>query len=731
MNIESAPHVRASASRPRHDKHQSSPILEDTRDDKSNQNNKPRDWASGIPVHLDDNTDGYYCCGCGIRRSDEHHRARKFTAGDPAWRNFCKPCHAKHLDSGDDRAMKAYAHPIKRGQKLVKNFCAHCMKRVSRKACIPNETLLGSSSDESDSLSNVPYLDAAYPIRRIPAKDAPYPAFHQNEAMKMNFDASNCAEETDSTSADRSPSNSVGERLRTRRSARVSDSTPLKEDQPGPECLAINRHEDNSEDTPTMSMKYRAPDVTDGPMQLSHQATNDDNVSDICSMIRTHNSPTAKRSNDAPATPKAPITARNDGFDFDSSLLTSDSNSPSKRATFNECVEVRTSPTYWQREHCEGDGHYAHFRHEHYHEELREGQKAIPLKDPLKDPDGHSARQIRMPRFSVDEESFNSWSVPGAGLDAFTASDFGSSSFPDTSGGNQSCSSTAYVPEGYNSADDSVFRNGARGSGKARSNPCNRPYQSPNGNDSSCGQGKENQPCPTSPIAPERPYTSFGSPDGHRSSEKNRWTNRYPQHNASRSEQRDGPCAGHAGSSWGPEDSNSYHASQSARSDGYPGMYSDSFRDYQAHKYTTFIDEVSPKDQRVSSGDQNFHQNSFDHQCTQPHHQQTSSKHWDYNDTRDFNIQEGFKEPRLRSYHSFPGHSAGQESNSEYHISNDTDVPLEFTNTSNDPIQKPMPKLPFVGFAMEIPDDMSDSDVHNLLIPGCDDYVPWHGMSST
>lgn len=163
MNIESAPHVRASASRSRHDKHQSSPILEDTRDDMSNQNNKPRDWASGIPVHLDDNTDGYYCCGCGIRRSDEHHRARKFTAGDPAWRNFCKPCHAKHLDSGDDRAMKAYgnfcfgcgfarsshfnkAHPIKRGQKLVKNFCAHCMKRVSRKACIPNETLLGSVS---------------------------------------------------------------------------------------------------------------------------------------------------------------------------------------------------------------------------------------------------------------------------------------------------------------------------------------------------------------------------------------------------------------------------------------------------------------------------------------------------------------------------------------------------------------------------------------------------------
>ncbi|KAJ0163889.1 Dolichyl-diphosphooligosaccharide--protein glycosyltransferase subunit stt3 [Colletotrichum tanaceti] len=748
MIIGSVPHVRVSASLSRHDEHQSSSILEDTRDDKSSQNNTPHDWESVIPVHLDDNTDGYYCCGCGIRRSDEHHRARKFTAGDPAWRNFCRPCHAKHLASGDDRTMKAYgnfcfgcgfarsshfnkAHPIKRGQKPVKNFCAHCMKRVSRKAYIPTETLLGSSSDESDSEWSGPHLDEAFRIRRVPAKDASPPAFHQNEAMKMNFDSSDCAEETDSTSAYRSPSKSVGERLRTRRSARASDSTPLKEDQTSSECLIINRHEDNSEDTPKMSMKYRAPDVTDGPIQVSHQATNDDNAPDIGNLIRTHNSLTAKRSNDPPATPKAPTTARNGGFDMGSSLLTSDSNSPSKRATFNERVEVRTSPTYWQREHCEGDGHYAHFRHEHYHEELREGQKAVPLKDPLKDPEGHSARQIRMPRFSVDEESFNSWSVPGAGWNAFIASDLGSSSFPDTSGGSQSCSSTAYVTDGYNLADDSVFQNGAYGSGKARSNPCNRPYQSRNGNDSSCGQGKENQPCPASPIAPERPHTSFGSPDGRRDSEKNRWTNQSPQHDAPHNEQRDGPCASHAGSSWGPEVSNSYHASRSAHPDGHFDIYSNLFRDYRDHKYTPFIDEVSPKDQRVSSGDPNVQRCSFDPRYTQPDHQRTSSKQWDYNDTRDSDIQEDFKEPPPRSYHSFPDHSADQDLNSEYNISNDTDIPFDFSSTSNNPTQKPMPKLPFVGCAMEIPDDMSDSDVHNLLIPGCDDYIPWHGISST
>ncbi|EFQ28857.1 uncharacterized protein GLRG_04001 [Colletotrichum graminicola M1.001] len=67
---------------------------------------------------------------------------------------------------------------------------------------------------------------------------------------------------------------------------------------------------------------------------------------------------------------------------------------------------------------------------------------------------------------------------------------------------------------------------------------------------------------------------------------------------------------------------------------------------------------------------------------------------------------------RPRFPRRFPGRSADQGPDIEHNFPND--IPL-----------------PSTGCAMEIPDDMSDSNVHNLLIPGYDDYVPWRKTGST
>ncbi|KAK2027113.1 hypothetical protein LX32DRAFT_674343 [Colletotrichum zoysiae] len=160
MDIRDIHDTQAFTDRSRHGKQHSSQHVGSTID-KSGKSETSRGRATEIYVYLDGNPDGYYCCGCGIRRSDEHHRVRKFKSGDPAWRNFCRPCHAKHLANSRSKPTKTCAnfcfgcgfarsshfnkeHTINQDQRPVKNFCAHCMKQVSRKAMIPTETLLGS-----------------------------------------------------------------------------------------------------------------------------------------------------------------------------------------------------------------------------------------------------------------------------------------------------------------------------------------------------------------------------------------------------------------------------------------------------------------------------------------------------------------------------------------------------------------------------------------------------------
>ncbi|OHW92465.1 hypothetical protein CSPAE12_08832 [Colletotrichum incanum] len=716
----------ASTDRPHHGKQQSSYSLEDTIDDKKNgRNENPRDQAPEISVHLDDNVDGYYCCGCGIRRSDEHHRVRKFNPGDPAWRNFCKPCHAKHLASGDDKTMKAYGnlcfscgfarsshfnkeHPIQRGQRPIKNFCAYCMKQISKKAFVPTETLVGSSSDESDFESDRQQNDEKAPVGRKSGQETRHSVSHHQKPMDLNFDILNCVENLGDDADEYSPLEFVAERLCKRRSARANDGTPFTGGQRRSEWPTADGHEDNVEASPATGTKYQAPAVENGSTQPLHQQTDGDMVSGFCNSPLIHNCPPVTRSIDAPATLKQPITAKDSGMEAGSSLLTLDSNSPSKRATFSERVEVRTSPTYWQREHSEDDGLYAKFRHEHYHEELREGRKAVPLKDPLIDPNGQSARQPHLPNYGIDEESFDSWGAPGFGYNSSTSS----------SGSGQPHPSTLYIPKGFDTKDGPGPCDGLSDSNEMRPNPSNRQHQPYNGNSSSCDQGKENQPCPTKPIAPEGPSPPFSSFDDSRCSENAYWSNWFSQH--------DGPCASYADSSWCPEGPYSNYASHSAQTDEHSGFSGSFSGDYHFYKDTNFNATCPSKDQEANPDDRSFHQDSSD--SAHQRYSRTSDRQWAYNDTEPFNIHEGFKKPRPRFPRSFPDHSVDRGPDVGHDTPYDTDVPFN-TSTTKKTLHEP--KLPTVGFAMEIPDDMSDSDVHNLLIPGYDNYVPWRETSST
>ncbi|KAK1981997.1 hypothetical protein LZ30DRAFT_688755 [Colletotrichum cereale] len=748
----SASHMKTGAIHPtetftdrsRHGKHQSfQPIMDTIDDKKSGENENTRSMVTEISVHLDDNADGYYCCGCGIRRSDEHHRVRKFRSGDPAWRNFCKPCHAKHLESGRDKTMKAYdnfcfgcgfarsshfnkEHPINQDQRPVKNFCAHCMKQVSRKALIPTETLLGSSSDESDSEFDGQQHNEDDIDGRNTGQETHLSVSHHQTATVLNIDAANNTETSGNTPPESSPSEFVVERLRNRRSARISRAMPPEEDHSKFEWPKVNGDEGIDETPPATCIKNRASVVDDVLNETSNRSADCSTASGTCKLSSVNSCRRIKRSPDAPSTPEASITARDSSLEAGSSLLTSDPKSPSKRATFSERVEVRTSPTYWQREHSEGDGPYAQFRHEHYHEELREGQKAVPLEDPLKDPDGQSAGQLHLPRYSIDDESFNSWSAPGAGRDAFAAPGFSEDFSSNRSSGGQPHPSSLYTSKGYSTMCDSGLDVGPSDFGEMRPNPSNRQHQLYSDYYSPCDQGKENQPCPADPVASEGscpPFSSFGDHSCPGKAYQSNWSSRY-----------DGPRASHADPPWWTEDPDSNYASHSAQNDKYPS-FSDSFSgDHHFYQDSGFNATFSQKDQEAIPDDRGIYQGSSDSDFArqryfQPRYSRNSDRQWDYHDTESFGIHEDFKEFQPRFARRFPGHSADQGPDIGHDTPYDTDTPFEYLSTSKGTLNDT--RLPCTGFAMEIPDDMSDSDVHNLLIPGYDNYVPWRKTGST
>ncbi|KAK2004096.1 hypothetical protein LX36DRAFT_745079, partial [Colletotrichum falcatum] len=420
--------------------------------------------------------------------------------------NFCFGCgfaRSSHFNK---------EHPTNQGQRPIKNFCAHCMKHVSKKALIPTETLLGSSSDESDPEPDGLQGDENECDGWNAGQGTHFPVSHHRSPI-LNINAANKNETPGDTPPENSPSEFVIERLRKRRSARVSHTALSEENQCRSEWPTVNRHEDNYEASPATRIKSWACGVDGDFEKLPNRSANFDMTSGTYKPSPVHSLLHAKPPPDTPLTPEASITARDGILEAGSSLLSSDSKLPSKRATFNERVEVRTSPTYWQREHSEGDGPYAQFRHEHYHEELREGQKAVPLEDPLRDPDGKSAGQLHLPRYSVDEESFNSWSAPSAGYGAFATPGFEHNFSSNRPSDSQPHPNTSYdyTSKGRSRMCDSGLGVGPSDFDEMRPNPNNRQYQSHSDNNFSCNQGKENHLFPTNPVAPEGSYPPFSS----------------------------------------------------------------------------------------------------------------------------------------------------------------------------------------------------------------------------
>ncbi|OHE90683.1 hypothetical protein CORC01_14012 [Colletotrichum orchidophilum] len=701
--------------------------------------------ASKIAVHLDDNTDGYYCFGCGIRRSDEQHMIRKFRDGDPAWRNFCKPCHEKHLTSGGGEALKAYGNfcfgcgfarsshfnkenPIKLRQKPIKNFCAHCMKRFSQKAVIPTETLLGSSSDESGNESDGPKWDEDRHDSRTSDDTGRFKISPQQVTTKLNNDAVDYSSghcDSGNVSDEFSPSESVRERLRKRRSARASDAVSLEEIQPKSQCSETSLHKHDTSVGSAASIGHQAPSVEDVSDSEAHPRSENENATDRCNSP-VANLPTSVKL--APATPlktTAQATTSQDCLDPDPSL-NSEFTSPSKRARFSERVEVRKSPTYWQREHSEGDDPYAQFRYEQYQDDLRDGKKAVPLKDPLRDPDGQTAGRFHVPFCSIDDQIFNSWSNDGAAGWHDFAARFRSNSYK-VSSNNPLHSSTLYASGENQPNNCSTMNDDQPYFTEDRPNPNNRQQQSHYPGGVLYGRGKENQPCPSSPIAPTGWNPLHHYFDGHRNSENDHASDWSSRRDARRTERNNGLFANTAGSLWNAQD---HYPSWESHVDC-SGSHFDSSSGYPEYHLPFggfgFNAPYGPNDRgQYPEEDGFYHSNPDSASARQEYHRSHQSPTpkeqrpgYDF-DTSD--THENFNKSQSPSSYGFSRHSMDRGTTTGHDAPNDAGIPFESSSTSNGALQEP--RLPPIGIVMEIPDDMSDSDVHTLLIPGCDDYVP-------
>ncbi|KAK1449848.1 hypothetical protein CMEL01_07184 [Colletotrichum melonis] len=662
-------------------------------------------------------------------------------AGDPAWRNFCKPCHEKHLTSEDGKTVKANGNfcfgcgfarsshfnrenPIKPSKKPAKNFCAHCMKRLSKRAVIPTETLLGSSSDESETESDLHEFDADQYGEQNPDHASRSRTAPQQEKAEPKKDATDCFVECNkygNESDELSPSESVQKRLRKRRSARASDAVPLGEVQPKSHCSTTRHNDDLANNVVAACTGHKAPSVEDVPDTEANSQPEDDMPADSC------RSPASDRSTSLKAAPVTPVQTISQAIASEDSLhpgppLDSGTGSPSKRARFSERVEVRTSPTFWQREHPEGDNPYAQFQHEQYNDDLRDGKKAVPLKDPLRDPDGRTAGRLYVPLCSIDDHSFNSWSNEGAaGWDDFAAR-FTSNS-TKVSGNNPLHSSALYTSGGNLPRDCSTSNNDQYRLTGDRSNPNNRQKQPQGSGDFSYGQGKENQPCPPSPIAP----TGWGSLhdyfDDNHNFENHHASNWSSRRDARRTERNHGPCANQNGSFRNTQDP---YPSWDHQADGAHNLFG-SFRhpdDYDSFGRLGFNSSYDSNDHGRYSGEDGFHHGNYGsasaHQQYYQGDQSTPPKRKQHG--FDFGASDTQENLHTRSSYNFSGHTTNQDTTTRNGASCGIEIPFESSTASNDALQEP--QLPPIGIVMEIPDDMSDSDVHTLLIPGCDDYVP-------
>ncbi|OLN95863.1 hypothetical protein CCHL11_05019 [Colletotrichum chlorophyti] len=700
-----------------------------------------------IPVHLDDNNDGYYCCSCGIRRSDEQHKIRKFRARSPVWRNLCKPCHEKHLATGNYKRIKMLGHfcfdcgfarsshfnkehPVKRGQKPAKNLCAHCMKRMSERAVIPAETLLGCSSDERDSDLDENDSDDGDLSERVPVQTLERPAIIREAEAGHNGAISTEARELSSVLVQSSFPEPVQAKLDEYKFDHKNKSTHMEHNQLKYQVPTSSKDEVV---VSVSSSTNRTPVVKDA---YGARMTEQDDDKDYQKTLRRCDSPVLSNPMIVPVvhvTPTSHTKPGEVGLEPES-LLSTHSNSPSKRATFNERVEVRTSPTYWQREHSDSDDSYTNFEHEQYHEDLGDGKKAVPLKDPLIDPNGYSAKRLHVPRpyLSVDDESFYSWSRPDTGQD-LPGFGYTPRYTPSTNNSNlsQPHLSSLYTPDKYQTKDQPrccTDRHGERFTefasndqgcfDEARPNPNNRQSHPYNGRTNRCTEGKENQACPYSPVIPESrtPYSSFGD---HRIFEPSSgdWTS---QHSSS-------SCTDRTGSSW---HSQTYGSNWTARVDGYSDLHG-SYHGASAHPHKDFNTEpyatFSNKGQDPFSSDQSFHQPSSNATFSHQHQSRAQKEHWSDEDRE---TCESFTDSHAKVDRDGPDNAAGWNTNAQHDAACTTDA---FEYSKDDEDTSPLVyehKLPPTGFAMEIPEDMSDSDVHDLFIPGYDEYVPWRKQTS-
>ncbi|KAL2881558.1 hypothetical protein SGCOL_003125 [Colletotrichum sp. CLE4] len=542
------------------------------------------------------------------------------------------------------------------------------MKRLSKKAVIPTETLLGISSDESRTESEPLEFGEEQHDGQSPKHAGHFRMSFQHETAKPKNDItddSNERYEAGNESDELSPSESVRKRLRKRRSARASNMVPQEEVRPKSQPSTTSHNEDHTKSALRASISHQAPSVEDVPDNEANLRSEDDEPADSCSP-RASTRPTSVKA--APATPiqtTAQVTTSDDCLDPDPSL-DSETCSHSRRARFSERVEIRTSPTFWQREHPEGDNPYAQFQYEQYQDDLRDGNKAIPLKDPLRDPDGRTAGRLYVPLCSIDDHSFNSWGNEGAaGWEDFAAR----------------------------------FR--------------------PNSTEVS----SDNQPCPFSPIAPSGWNSQHDYFDGYHNPENHHakdWTSR---RDARRTERNHGPSAEQAGSFWYTHDqypnmdydadgAGNYFDSSSGYPDDYGSFGGFGFNSYRSNDRGLYKEE-----------DGFFNSNCNSASAHQQHYQgsQSSSpkeKRHGFN----FGNSDTHENLNTRSSYNFSGHMTEQDTTTGHGASRDAGIPFESSTTSSDVLQEP--KLPPIGIVMEIPDDMSDSDVHTLLIPGCDDYIP-------
>ncbi|KAF6845276.1 hypothetical protein CMUS01_00221 [Colletotrichum musicola] len=702
---------------------------------------------SEIPVHLDDNNDGYYCCGCGIRRSEEHHQIRKFCVGEPVWRNFCKPCHEKHLSSGDHQTAKKYGnfcfgcgfarssrfnkeHPIKRGQPPTKNFCAHCMKRMFKRAVIPAETLVGYSSDESDSEPDEYHCTRSSDrARRILTE----------KSGKVSLKGEKAHRSDDIRKLEDAPAEALSlEPIHERQHEHHSSRQALGSSGDAPALPSTQKNDTASE----TSDSYRSPSVEDAP-DKTVAAHDDERAPDRQRACCGENTtvPTIRTPSPRNTTVEH-AEMRDSGLDVGSSLCSNlGEDCKCKRATFDERVEVRTSPTYWQREHSPCDDSYAKFRHQQYHEALRDGKKAVPLQQPLRDPDGLSAKPVhQVPRYSPDEESFNSWSV---GYDGSTTPNAGyhNDQFSNISNSKPSRAhpSSLYTAEACHRNDQShwhdasvsgsSFQETAR-SNQIRSNPRNRQPEPCDMTNAFYGQGKENRPFQTDHATHGDAHTSHFSAGNHGSYgdlHHDRWSGPCPSN----------PFAEKSDLSQYAEEAYSSWGSHMPRADYQSFGTSDNYRgDYQAEDEEP---QRSSRNRSNGTSRQPKHSNftdkaghpgpssSYAQRCPRPY---SPTGDWSRNgpssaEQNSWGNSDWGNSADAPNHHSTDRNRSGKHQDSH----NDT-TPFEPPSTTDNINSLHEHQLPPVGFVMEIPDDISDSDVHTMLIPGFDDYVPWRTEAS-